>query len=160
MILEVLPDLNLRFIPNVFEMTNQQIFDLSIQIIIVAIIIVVLGLIIFLIANKKSREERLAKKLLKQVALRRKGKIIPKKVEEKKEEIKGKEEIKKGEVSLKQMLVKKFQPVIERQLQTKLVVDDLNAKGDNFIAKVSVQGHKLELVLDSSGKIVDYKNLD
>ena len=75
----------------------------------------------------------------------------------------GKEEphiIRPDELSLKEMLVNKFKPIIEKQLQTKIEVKDFSARGDNFVSHILVQGHELELTLDSSGKIVDYKRLD
>jgi signal transduction histidine kinase len=66
-------------------------------------------------------------------------------------------EIKKEEFSLKKLLIDKFKPIIEKQLKTKVEIKDFNAKGDNFLALVVVSGKKLLLVLDSSGKIIDYK---
>ena len=111
--------------------------------------------------NKRSKEEKIASKLLKKVVLMRKSKIIPKKIEkkpilEKKEQI----PIKKSEFTLKEMLIKKFKPLIEKQLHSKVEFVDFKANNDQFVAKINVQEHLLELILDSSGKILDYKNLD
>ncbi len=68
-------------------------------------------------------------------------------------------EIKKEEFSLKKLLIDKFKPVIEKQLKTKVVIKDFNAKENNFLVLVEISGKKLLLVLDSSGKIIDYKKV-
>jgi hypothetical protein len=151
------------------NLTSGDFVDLAFVIIGVALILIIISLVILFIINKKSREEKVALNILKNISKIKSGKIkITPKEEIKFEEIKqtqksekeGPLEIKKTEVSLKQLLVKKFQPKIENQLHTKIEILDFNAKKNNFVAKINVQGHDLELELDSSGKIVDYKNLD
>jgi hypothetical protein len=148
--------------------------DLSFLIIGIALVLIIVSFIILFLINKKSKEERTASKIIKNISLIRKGKLkikngskeIVKPNKEKKVIIAEKEalgdkmEIKSTELSLKQLLIKKFTPKIEKQLHTKIKVIDFNAKKNNFITKINVQGHDLELELDSSGKIVDYKNLD
>jgi hypothetical protein len=148
--------------------------DLSFLIIGLALILIIISAIILFLVNKKSNEEKTAAKILKNISLMRKGKLKLKKdskenvvpVKEKKVVITKKEktsekmEIKPTEISLKQLLIKKFKPKIEKQLRTKIKVIDFNAKKNNFVTKINVQGHDLELELDSSGKIIDYKNLN
>ena len=152
------------------SLTSGDFVDLAFIIIGVALILIIVSLVILFVVNKKSREEKAALNILKNISKIRSGKVkvTLAKEETKVEEIKktqksekeGPLEIKKTEVSLKQLLVKKFQPKIENQLHTKIEILDFNAKKNNFVAKINVQGHDLELELDSSGKIVDYKNLD
>jgi hypothetical protein len=166
------------------SLTNTQLIELSLIIISIAFILIIAGLIILFIASKKGKEEETASAIIRKINQKRVGKkskklfSIPKinlvkskekvkeenktssKVEDKLDKAGKKLEIKKDEVSLKQLLIAKFKPKIEKQLKTKIKIDDFNASKDEFVAKVEVQGHKLELKLDSSGKIIDYKNLD
>lgn len=67
--------------------------------------------------------------------------------------------IEKSEVSLKNLLVKKFKPKIESQLGAKVNIIDFNAKGDSFLALVELSDVRVILSLDSSGKIVDYRKV-
>ncbi|MFA5764087.1 MAG: hypothetical protein WC915_04705 [archaeon] len=150
------------------SLTSGDLVDLAFIIIGVALILIIISAIILFLVNKKSREEKTAQSILKNISLIRNGKI--KNIDLKKEElqkdkvenIKTKEplQIKETEISLKQLLIKKFQPKVESQLHTKIKILDFNAKKNNFVAKINVQGHDLEIELDSSGKIIDYKNLD
>jgi hypothetical protein len=152
------------------SLTSADFVDLAFLIIGLALILIIISLMILFITNKKSREEKVALNILKNISKIKSGKIKviqtieETKVDELKKTQKSKKEepleIKKTEVSLKQLLVKKFQPKIENQLHTKIEILDFNAKKNNFVAKINVQGHSLELELDSSGKIIDYKNLD
>jgi len=152
------------------SLTSSNLVDLAFVIIGIALILIVISLAILFVINKKSREEKAALNILKNISKIRSGKVKVNvaKEETKVEEVKKSQknesgeplEIKKTEVSLKQLLIKKFQPKIENQLHTKIEILDFNAKKNNFVAKINVQGHSLELELDSSGKIVDYKNLD
>jgi hypothetical protein len=68
-------------------------------------------------------------------------------------------QISKGEVSLKNLLIKKFKPKIESQLGTKIEVIDFNAKGNSFLALVDISDVRVILSLDSAGKIIDYKKV-
>ena len=61
--------------------------------------------------------------------------------------------------SLKQMLIEKFKPSIEKQLKTSIEVLNLSASGENFFAQVDIAGTKLLLTLDPAGKIIDYKKV-
>jgi mannitol-specific phosphotransferase system IIBC component len=150
--------------------TNAVIVDLAIVIIALAVFIIFISTIIFVIRNRKTKEEKTAKKILKDINKIREKKIKPKKEkpEPKKEDKKNKvnelnakkDLVGAGEKSLKQMLIEKFQKKIEKQLHSKIEIKDFKAKGDNFLVKILIEGHNLELVLDSSGKIIDYKNLD
>jgi hypothetical protein len=49
--------------------------------------------------------------------------------------------------------------MIERQLKMRVEMKDFNAKGENFLALTEISGSKFLFVLDSSGKIVDYKRV-
>ncbi len=141
-------------------------------IILLSVVLIVIAIIILLVFGRGTREERAAKRILGHVKKIKSGKVKPV-LQEKEENIvakqgmpkesvslPGKKEklvIKKEEFSLKQMLVKKFKPIIEKQLKTEIEIIDFNAKEDNFLALINVGGAKLLLVLDSSGKIIDYK---
>lgn len=124
-------------------------FDLvaiSILIIIISIAIIIVCIIILFL---KSSEEKKAREVLKHLDNLRDSKIQKKPLPIL--------EIKKDELSLKKLLIEKFKPSIENQLKTKVIIVDFNAKGENFLALIEVSGTKLLLVLDSSGKIIDYK---
>jgi len=154
-------------------MFGMDVFSLSIILIIIAVIVIAISIIVNIIFTKKSKEEAVAVAVLKNVDLIAKGKLVPKsKAEEKKEGIKeGKEEEKKEEkivavekttakndgITLKEHLSQKFQPLIEKQLKTKIKLLDFSGKGNQFQALVEVGGVKVLLILDSSGKIIDYK---
>ncbi len=147
------------------SLNAEQFVELSVWLMFVAIVLILISFIVVAIFNRRSKEEKMALKIIKQVGLMREGKYVKNEKNDFKKESKNevKEEklhIGKSETSLKQMLMKKFLPVIENQIHAKVVINDFNARGENFIAQVSVQGHNLELVLDSTGKIIDYKNLD
>ena len=65
----------------------------------------------------------------------------------------------KGETSLKGLLIKKFKPKIEAQLGTKIDIVDFSVKGNEFFALTEISGVRVVLSLDSSGKIFDYKKV-
>jgi len=174
--IELVDVLDVNALMNFSQLTNEQIVKLSFQMLGIAVIIILIALIILFFATRKNKEEKIAGKMLKHVNKIRKGKVKeesittptptlqtkPTEVHEK-EVVKQKEEprmIQPDEISLKDMLVNKFKPIIEKQLQTKIEVKDFSAKGENFLSHILVQGHELELTLDSSGKIIDYKRLD
>jgi len=140
-------------------MLGMDVFQLSVVIIIIAVIIIAISIIVNVFVTRKSREEAVAKSVLKNVKLIAKGKLKPEtKKEEKHEEkeIKTKE-AKTTDISMKEHLSKKFKPKIEKQLKTKIDLIDFTGKGKEFHALVEVGGVKVLLVLDSSGKIIDYK---
>ena len=132
--------------------STEQMVQLSLLVIEVSFVLIVIAIIAYFLINRKTAEERHASGILKKLELMKSGEYVPE--PQKKPSL----EIKPEEFSLKQMLVKKFQPKIESQLQSKVVVKDFNAKGDNFLALVEISGVKLLLTLDSNGKIIDYKN--
>ena len=140
---------------------GMDIFQLSVLIIIIAVIIIALSIIVNVFVSRKSIEEAVATKVLKNIKLIKKGKLDPKAIEEKKKEEKivltQKEKAKTDEVSLKDHLSEKFKPKIEKQLKTKVKLLEFNGKGDQFNALVEVSGVKVLLILDASGKIIDYK---
>lgn len=148
-----------EYLINFFELTNQEIFIFSIQIIILAIIIFVLTIIFFFILNRKSIEQQKAINLLKKVEdIRKKGSIINNSSKEKiKTELIKENSNKDEKISLKNILIKKFGPKIESQLQTKVEIVNLVSKGDNFEVLVNIGETKLTLIIDNSGKIIDYK---
>lgn len=147
------------YLLNFFELTNEEILIFSIQIIILAIMIFILAVIIFFIFNKKSREQKEAANLLKKVeAIRKKGDLQNTNKEDKlKNEIKKESSNKDEKISLKNILIKKFGPKIEDQLQTKIEIIDLISKGENFEVLANINETKLTLIIDNSGKIIDYK---
>ena len=178
--------LDVNALMNFSQLTNEQIVKLSFQMLGIAVIIIVIALIILFFATRKNKEEKIAGKMLKHVNKIRDGKVNEKSkpivpepntrttpqerpAEQSESSASGpanetaEEEshmIRPDELSLKDMLVNKFKPIIEKQLQTKIEVKDFSAKGENFLSHILVQGHELELTLDSSGKIIDYKRLD
>ncbi|NMA44264.1 MAG: hypothetical protein GX950_00415 [Candidatus Diapherotrites archaeon] len=124
-------------------------FDLvtiSLIILLISFLIIIVSVIILLL---KSSDEKKATEVVKHLDNLRENKFEEKEVPVL--------EIKKDELSLKKLLIEKFKPSIEKQLKTKVEVTDFNAKGNNFLALIDVNGTKLLLVLDSSGKIIDYK---
>lgn len=64
-----------------------------------------------------------------------------------------------GDVSLKDMLLKKFQPKIESQLGDKIIAHDIRPADANFELLVEVSGVTMILLVDASGKILDYKKV-
>jgi hypothetical protein len=142
---------------------NSQLIDISFLIVLLAIIIFIITIIIRLIIFKKSKEELIAQKIIKKVLtldLPSTKKNIEKENKKIKSQANSKMEIKENELTLKEMLIKKFKPKIEEQLHTDVTIIDFNAKKESFFTTINVQGHKLKLILDSSGKIIDYENLE
>ena len=142
-------------------MFGMDIFGFSIMLIIIAVIIIAISIIVNVFVTRKSGEEAVAGTILKNVKLIKTGKLKPKT----QKEIKADEKVVKEEeknakdkgVSMKEHLSKKFKPKIEKQLNTKVDLIDFKGKGSDFHALVEVGGVKILLVLDSSGKIIDYK---
>lgn len=90
------------------------------------------------------------------------GKVLDKKKEgivEKVENAKKENTSEKKEptISLKDILIKKFSPKIDAQLKTKINILDFKSKGNDFEALIEVEGTRLTIILDNSGKIIDYK---
>ena len=142
-------------------MLGMDVFGLSILLIILAVIIITISIIVNVIVTRRSKEEEVATKVLKNIKLIQKGKLNPKKEKEMKKEekvvTKEKSNGKDGGISMKEHLSQKFKPKIEKQLKTKINLLDFNGKGSDFHALVEVGGVKVMLVLDASGKIIDYK---
>jgi hypothetical protein len=154
---------------NINNLTNEDVIVLSAQIIIIAIIIVVISILIFILKTRKSKEEAHAHSILKKVRQLKSGNLKEIKNEEikelgktskkedknteKKEDVKEK---KKG-ISIKDILIKKFKPKIESQLGTSIEILDFVSKGGDFEAKINVEGTDLTIIIDNSGKIIDYK---
>jgi len=121
---------------------------LSFSIIAISIIVIVISLVVLFIL--KSKEEKKASEILLRLSALRDNKVVLSKPTL---------AIKKDELSLKKLLIDKFKPVIEKQLKTSVDILDFNAKGETFLVLIMAAGAKLLLVLDSSGKIVDYKKV-
>jgi len=142
-------------------MFGLNVFELSLALIIIAVVVIVISIIANVLITRKSKEESVAIRVLKNVKLIEQRKVFPKtKEEEKKEEkiVAGEKNNAQNEgISLKEHLSQKFQPKIEKQLKTKVKLLDFNGKGNEFQALVEVGGVKVLLVLDASGKIIDYK---
>lgn len=142
-----------------FGLTQAFLVQISLIIIALCVAVVVVAVVAYAYFSKKSRtpEELTASHVLKHLEIIRKGGAVSNPVKEEKSKITL--EINSGEITLKQMLISKFKPIIERQLKSKIEIKDFNAKGDQFLALILVGGVKLLLVLDSSGKILDYKRV-
>jgi hypothetical protein len=149
-------------------LSSVSLVEVSLWVIGFSIIIILISLVIVFLRNRKTVEEKHAEHVLDSLNLLRQGKSLsPSKAEknfesEKNSVLGGKEpvlEIRKDEASLKQLLVKKFKPKIEQQLNTKVEVLDFNAKENVFLAFVEISGVKILLTLDSAGKIIDYKKI-
>lgn len=138
------------------NLSNSQFIDLSIIIIFFSIILIIISIIVLLFFSKKSSEEKVVEKILLEMDNLKKGNRI---IVEKEKNIGQKNLKTNSEINLKQLLIKKFQPIIEEQLKTKVVVKEFNSLKQNFVVKINVQDNDLELILDSSGKIIDYKKL-
>lgn len=154
-------------------LTNAQLVSYSVLVIEGAVVVIVVCGVIILVASRKSPEQKKAMDILSSIKKRKEGKSLPLKVPSSKAQVKKDDalssrevpspskplEIKKGEFSLKQLLIKKFSPKIESQLGSKVLVLDFNAQGENFLALIVVADVKLLLTLDSSGRILDYKKV-
>jgi hypothetical protein len=138
----------------VFGFSNELIVQVSFGLIILSLVIIAASLIILFLRRRKTIEEKHADHILKTLSLLKEGKSVSTKKEVKKELA-----ISKDETSLKQMLIKKFKPKIEHQLNTKINVLDFNAKENKFLALVEISGVRILLTLDASGQILDYKKI-
>jgi len=142
-------------------MFGLDIFGVSVLIITIAIVIIVISIIVNVLMTRKSKEESVASKVLKKVELIQKGKLNlgaekKEKIEEK-TVTKEKNKVGDKDISMKEHLSNKFKPKIEKQLKTKVNLLDFKGKGKDFHALIEVGGVKVLLILDSSGKIIDYK---
>ncbi len=146
-------------IEEIASMFGLDVFGFSILLIIIAVIIIVISIIVNVIVTRTSKEESVALKVLKDVKKIEKGKLVPKKEksDEKNNKIEKVLESKRTDISMKEHLSKKFKPKIEKQLKTKVELLDFSGKGNEFHALIEVSGVKVMLILDSSGKIIDYK---
>jgi len=161
----------LSVVPDLSFVTNQMLVDYSIVVIEVALVLIVFGLVVIFVLRRRSIEQVHASKVLSSLQKLKQGstkKTFEKKliVEKPKTErvfddvgVEKEFVISKTEGSLKGMLIKKFKPKIESQLNTRISVVDFNAVDKNFLALVEISGVKLLLTLDSSGKILDYKKV-
>jgi len=147
-----------------FGLENELVVLISIILITISIVIIVFG--VFFVLKRKSVEEKHADKILDSLRLLKEGKKLQSKEEVAKQvPVQSSKpsapplEIKKEENSLKQMLIKKFQPKVETQLGAKIEVLDFNAKENNFLLLAIISGVKILLTLDASGKIIDYKKI-
>jgi hypothetical protein len=106
-----------------------------------------------LFKNRKNEEEKHVENVLSKVEMIKSGKTFEKK------EARPAGGLSSSDVSIKEMLVKKFKPKLESQIGSKVNVIDLKAADNskNFVAHVEISGVKLSIVLDASGKIIDYK---
>jgi len=130
--------------------SEELVFQLTIGLLGLIILLVIIIIILFIWNLRKTPEEKHAKEIAKRVLLLKENPQKAKAVEKKLE-------IKKGESTLKSLLIKKLKPKIESQLGSKIEVVDVNAKGDNFLVLADIAGAQLLLKLDSSGKILDYE---
>jgi len=136
----------------VLGVTTELIVQISLVVILISVLVIIISLII--LKSRTSKEEKKAKEILKKLKNIKKN--------EGKREVKVKEKklkIGPGETSLKERLVKKFKPKIEKQLNAKVVIKDFNAKKNNFLALVEISGVKILLTLDQQGNIIDYKKI-
>jgi hypothetical protein len=135
------------------NISRELLIDFSIVIIIIAITIFLISIILLLIFSRKSSEEKVALQIISNMKNLKDGK-------KQFETTKKPNVIKETEVNLKQLLIKKFKPIIEKQLKSNIIINDFKASDEKFFVKITVQGNNLELVLDSSGKIIDYKRIN
>ncbi len=160
----------LNYLINFSTLTNEEIAIFSIQIILIAIVLFAVALILLFIFNRKTKEEREAINLLKRVEFLRnknaKGistfqNVVENNNSKKEEVVNNKKQSAfvetKKTISLKEILIKKFKPKIQDQLQTEVNILDFKSKENNFEVLVEISGTNLLLVLDNSGKIIDYK---
>jgi hypothetical protein len=156
----------------VSEIFGLSYYFISIIFLVLSAIIIVVSLGLKFIVNRKSVEEKTAEKILKQVNNIKNGKPLSskeknsekkksgnKKEDEETDEKEKKESVgeKKVDSSLKEVLIKKFKPKIESQLKTRVNILEIKGKDSRFDVLVEVSGVKITLILDSSGKIIDYK---
>jgi hypothetical protein len=126
------------------------IVNISLMVIALSFVIIAIAIIIYLLKNRKSDEEKKIDHVLRHVDLIRGGKAGSKEENE---------PVQIPDLSIKEMLVKKFKPKLESQVGSTVKVVDLRAAEDSktFVAAVEISGVKLSIVLDPSGKIIDYK---
>ncbi len=143
-----------------FGLDNEFYVQLAMLLLLLSIIIIILSLFVLFLRNKKTAEQKNASKIVSVISSLKKGKLKKSAAKDMAKQIEksGKEAEKKG-TTLKEVLIKKFQPKIESQLKKSIIILDFKAEGKKFVAMIELQGSKLELVLDSAGKIVDYKKL-
>jgi hypothetical protein len=134
------------------ELTTDFLVFVSILVASVSLFIIFLCIVILFVLNRKSEEQKKAERVLAKV-------YSSKFVSQKEKADVSTLQISKGEVSLKNLLIKKFKPKIESQLGTKIEVIDFNAKGNSFLALVDISDVRVILSLDSAGKIIDYKKV-
>ncbi len=129
------------------------IVGISFVLIAVSFVIIVIAVVIYAVKNRKGEEEKRIEHVLRHVEMIKTGTAWP---AEKKG---GKGAPSASDVSIKEMLVKKFKPKIESQIGSKVEVIDFKAadSSKNFVAHVEISGVKLSVVLDDSGKIIDYR---
>jgi len=149
-----------------FGIPNEILIILSGIMIFISVLVIIVSIYVLnALSKKKTKEEHVAGDVMGLLEGLKQGKDIWKEVEEaEKSAPKPNLAISQHEVTLKQLLICKFKPVIEKQLKTKVEIKDFNAKGENFLALIEVIGAKkakikLLLVLDSGGKILDFKRV-
>lgn len=132
---------------------RSSIMGFSVAVIAFSFVLIAAAAVIYLFRNRKSEDEKHVESVLNKVALIKSGKAF-----ESPEKIVGGESP-VSDVSIKEMLVKKFKPKLEAQVGSAVNVIDLKAaeNSKNFVAHVEISGVKLAIVLDTSGKIIDYK---
>jgi type II secretory pathway pseudopilin PulG len=150
------------------NISRELLIDFSMVIIIIAITIFLISIILLLAFSRKSSEEKVALQIISNMKNLKDGKKqfettndsgVEKTKTSEFETTKKPSVIKETEVNLKQLLIKKFKPIIEKQLKSNITINDFKASNEKFFVKITVQGNNLELVLDSSGKIIDYKRI-
>ena len=163
---------NIVLLPS--SITPQFLAEASVWVVLACIAIIVIALIVIFFRSRKSVEEKHALKILSHVnKIRVVEEKQPEPVKENQKQLVPEErlvpktqtkpavklQIGKDESTLKHLLVRKFQPKIEQQLNAKVVINDFNAKDNTFLALVEISGVKVLLTLDPSGKIIDYKKI-
>ena len=140
-------------------------YQLSTIVIVACIVAIVVSLVAYF-KFLRTDEEKTAQHIMNHLDLIRAGKwaSTQKSVDSKTKQpvsvsAKKSFEIKGDELTLKKMLITKFKPLIEKQLNMKVEMKDFNAKGDKFFALTVISGSKFLFDLDSSGKILAYKRV-
>ena len=143
-----------------FGLETEFYVQLALNILLLSVVILVLSFFVLLARSKKTTEQKKASKIVSVISSLKKGTLKKSAAKDMAKQLKksGKEAEKKG-TTLKEVLIQKFQPKIESQLKKSVNMLDFKALGKKFVAKIELQGSKLELVIDSSGKIIDYKKL-
>ncbi|MDD3159483.1 MAG: hypothetical protein PHQ98_00770 [Candidatus ainarchaeum sp.] len=174
--------MNYFILQEIFDLSNfskLSLVDISLIIIIFSIILLVFAGLIILFKKILNKDKKSIKEILTNLkSLKKKNPVnLNSKTNESKkinqiakeetiivdkknsQKINNSSSLDASSLSLKQLLINKFKPIIESQLKTRIVVIDFKSEDKNFSTIIEIDTKRLQLTLDSFGNIIDYKRL-